>query len=174
MTEQEEPGRDSGGRFAAGNRYGKGRPPRPVESAYLALLGDALTPERWGRIVARAIADAETGDARARDWVARYALGAAPLSLLDIARMETAGADTGHEIAAADTLAAKGIESLLSPPPFGNVTDGAVHIAKQQQDAGTPARASIPRARRGVPGIDANGRPSPALLRKVAKRLTGD
>jgi len=31
-----------------------------VESDYLAVLGDAVTPDRWRKIVERAISDAET------------------------------------------------------------------------------------------------------------------
>ena len=68
-------GRKSNGQFAKGNSGGPGRPTRSVESDYLAVLGDAVTPDRWRKIVERAISDAETGNYRAREWLGRYLIG---------------------------------------------------------------------------------------------------
>lgn len=161
-------GRDTSGRFADGNRYGKGRPPRPVESVYLARLGDALTPDRWGRIVERAIVDAENGDPKAREFIARYALGAQPLTLVDLARREQAGVTTEHELHAAGSLAAAGVEVIMLP--YQTVTEGAIHLATEQDKAAPSGDTPGPRSRRGTPGIDARGRPTPALLRKVVER----
>ena len=59
-------------------RWGPGRPRRAVEEDYLAALSDQLSIERWENIVSKAIEDAENGDHRARDWIARYALGPSP------------------------------------------------------------------------------------------------
>src|SRR4051812_18365598 len=70
-------GRDRAGRFAEGNPGGPGRPPRAVEIDYLRVLGDVCSLERWRAICERAAADAEGGDARARDWLAGYLLGEA-------------------------------------------------------------------------------------------------
>ena len=67
--------RKSNGQFAKGNSGGPGRPTRSVESDYLAVLGDAVTPDRWRKIVERAISDAETGNYRAREWLGRYLIG---------------------------------------------------------------------------------------------------
>ena len=78
MSDTEKSGRDNQGRFSKGNPGGPGRPRRAVEEDYLAALSDQLSIERWENIVSRAIEDAENGDHRARDWIARYALGPSP------------------------------------------------------------------------------------------------
>lgn len=103
-------GRDNAGRFAQGNSGGPGRPRRVVELDYLAALGDALTLADWAAIVARAVTDAKAGDAKARDWVGRYALGSNPMGLFDLARREALGVTAGDEI---DTMNAE-----ESYPPF--------------------------------------------------------
>jgi len=71
-------GRDAGGRFAAGNPGGPGRPPRLVEDSYLLALSDAVTLDDWASIVARAVADAKKGDASARAWLSKHLLPPAP------------------------------------------------------------------------------------------------
>lgn len=63
------------GRFAPGNPGGPGRPARPIERDYLRALADACPPETWKTIVERAVADAASGDAKAREWLASYLLG---------------------------------------------------------------------------------------------------
>ena len=78
MSDTEKSGRDNQGRFSNGNPGGPGRPRRAVEEDYLAALSDQLSIERWENIVSKAIQDAENGDHRARDWIARYALGPSP------------------------------------------------------------------------------------------------
>ena len=78
MSDTEKSGRDNQGRFSKGNPGGPGRPRRAVEEDYLAALSDQLSIERWENIVCKAIEDAENGDHRARDWIARYALGPSP------------------------------------------------------------------------------------------------
>src|SRR5262249_55014346 len=65
-------GRDSTGRFAAGNAGGPGRPRRAVEREFLSALSDAISLEDWQDIVKTAVAAAKQGDSRARDWVTRY------------------------------------------------------------------------------------------------------
>ena len=67
--------RDANGRFLPGHPGGPGRPRRAVEADYLAALSDAVPPEAWKRIVARAVEDGEKGDAKARDWLAAYLIG---------------------------------------------------------------------------------------------------
>jgi hypothetical protein len=81
-------GRDALGRFKRGNEGGPGRPRRAVETEYLAVIGDVVPLERWRRIVERAAADAEAGDAKARQWLAGSLLGSVPQSLLDVAARE--------------------------------------------------------------------------------------
>ena len=78
MSTTEKSGRDNQGRFSKGNPGGPGRPRRAVEEDYLAALSDQLSIERWENIICKAIQDAENGDHRARDWIARYALGPSP------------------------------------------------------------------------------------------------
>jgi hypothetical protein len=63
------------GQFAKGNPGGPGRPRRVAESNYLVTLTEACPPEKWCAICRRAVEDALAGDARARDWLARYLLG---------------------------------------------------------------------------------------------------
>lgn len=70
--------RDRNGRFAPGNAGGPGRPRRAVEQEYLAVLSDELPVSRWRKIAQKAIEDAENGDWRAREWLAKYVLGPDP------------------------------------------------------------------------------------------------
>ena len=67
--------RDCQGRFVHGNQGGPGRPPRPTETAYLSALMDACPPATWRQVCNRAVQDAQNGDSRARDWLARYLVG---------------------------------------------------------------------------------------------------
>jgi len=102
-------GRDEIGRFSAGNNYGQGRPPRAVERDYLAALSERLSLDDWRSIVDRAVADASSGDARARDWLSRYALGSEPMSLTALAIRELMQVSTEAELAAM-------IERETTPP----------------------------------------------------------
>jgi hypothetical protein len=88
--------RTKGGRFAAGNPGGPGRPRRATERAYLAALSEACPPETWAAIVAKAVEDATAGDRFAREWLAAFLVGqpggSAP-SLHELAVEEAAGSD---------------------------------------------------------------------------------
>jgi hypothetical protein len=68
-------GRNGKGQFAPGNAGGPGRPRRVAEHDYLRVLAEECPPETWRAICRRAVADAKTGDSRARDWLSRYLLG---------------------------------------------------------------------------------------------------
>lgn len=72
---------------------------RAIERDYFAAIMDRVDLETWGAIVDKAIQDAKAGDAKAREWVAKYALGANPLTLTDLATREALGVESGHEIA---------------------------------------------------------------------------
>jgi hypothetical protein len=77
--------RDNKGRLLPGHGVkSPGRPNRVTETAYLRGLSEAVSLEDWREIVTRAVEQAKTGDARARDWLTRYLLGdnAVPLSKL--------------------------------------------------------------------------------------------
>ncbi len=91
-------GRDSGGRFAKGHAGGPGRPRRPVETEYLAKLNAAVTLDTWRQIVDRAVTDATNGDAKARDWLAKYLIGEEPTSLVQLAADERAGVTADETI----------------------------------------------------------------------------
>lgn len=97
--------RRADGRFAPGNPGGPGRPRRAVEREYLAALADELTIDRWRRIVRGAIDAAENGDPKAREWIARYALGSAPPTLAALAVADMAGVSADDEVADAVRLA---------------------------------------------------------------------
>jgi hypothetical protein len=45
------------------------------EIDYLRTLTEQCPPETWRAICRRAVADAEAGDAKAREWLSRYLLG---------------------------------------------------------------------------------------------------
>jgi hypothetical protein len=90
--------RTGGGRFAAGNRGGPGRPRRAVETDYLRTLTEDCPLERWSRIVHRAVDDAETGDAKAREWLARYLIGTPSANALtELAARDEVGKDAFAE-----------------------------------------------------------------------------
>jgi hypothetical protein len=50
----------------------------------------------WQEIVKKAVADAKTGNAKAREFLARYVLGAAPI-LSDLAAWDEVGHDPVNE-----------------------------------------------------------------------------
>jgi len=88
------------GRFAPGNSGGPGRPRRATERAYLAVISEACPQDAWREIVARAVADAKAGDAKARDWLAAYLVGrpeAAAVTLHTLAVEDEAGTDAVAE-----------------------------------------------------------------------------
>lgn len=91
-------GRNTAGRFTAGNPGGPGRPRRAIETDYLRMLAERLTPDAWRAIIDTAIDDARAGDARARDWLTRYALGTTPPTLWALAVADAAGITTDDEI----------------------------------------------------------------------------
>lgn len=49
---------------------------RRTESDYMGALLDAVTLEDWRDVVKQAVRDAKGGDKTARDWLARYLVGA--------------------------------------------------------------------------------------------------
>jgi hypothetical protein len=77
-------GRAAGGRFAVGNPGGPGRPKRETERQYLDALRRGVPMEEWEKVVARALADAKRGDAKAREWLSKYLVGDDPLVMLDV------------------------------------------------------------------------------------------
>jgi len=52
---------------------------RAVEADYLRALSDACPLDTWQEICAKTIEQARAGDAKARDWLARYLLTGATL-----------------------------------------------------------------------------------------------
>lgn len=114
--------RADGGRFAPGNAGGPGRPRRAVERDYMATFGDELTLDRWRRIVRSALDDAENGDAKAREWIAKYALGSDPARLFDLAAAEAANVTADDEVA--DVVRAATLDDVgrMIDQARGNIT----------------------------------------------------
>ena len=54
---------------------GKPTSRRPIEREYLATLNAAVPLDTWQAICKRAADDALAGDAKARDWLAKWLLG---------------------------------------------------------------------------------------------------
>jgi hypothetical protein len=55
----------------------------------MAALGEVVTLDHWREVVTRALADAKSGDGKARDWLTRYVLGPQPRTFLEIAADES-------------------------------------------------------------------------------------
>jgi hypothetical protein len=82
------------GRFLPGNPGGPGRPRRAIESDYLAALSDGVPTDAWRAIVAKAVEQAQAGDATARAWLGSYVLGKPTGNLLvELAASELSGYD---------------------------------------------------------------------------------
>lgn len=92
-----ENGRDTKGRFAAGSKGGPGRPRRAVERDYLVKSSDCISLDDWGQIVKKAVQNAKKGDARAREFVARFVIGN-PGTLQELAAKEAAGLTVQREL----------------------------------------------------------------------------
>ena len=73
-------------------RNGKATPRRPIEREYLAMLNAAVPLDTWQAICKRAADDALAGDARARDWLAKWLLGLES-RLLTVLAAEESGAE---------------------------------------------------------------------------------
>ncbi len=70
-----------GKQFQPGNPGGPGRPRRQFAREYMDALVEAVPPEEWRKIIDRAVKDAIAGDARAREWLAKYLIGEDPIAL---------------------------------------------------------------------------------------------
>jgi hypothetical protein len=81
-------GRDAGGRFAAGNREGKGNPHARAVARLRAAMLDAVTDDDVSAIVKALVAKAKAGDLRAAQEVLDRCLGRVqhelPLNTLDV------------------------------------------------------------------------------------------
>jgi hypothetical protein len=76
---------------------GKQAQRRPIEREYLATLNAAVPLDTWQAICKRAADDALAGDARARDWLAKWLLGLESRLLTVLAAEESV---SPHEAAA--------------------------------------------------------------------------
>ena len=70
---------------------GDGHPSRrrPIEREYLATLNAAVPLDTWHAICKRAADDALAGDAKARDWLAKWLLGLETRMLTSLVADET-------------------------------------------------------------------------------------
>lgn len=71
---------------------GKPTARRPIEREYLATLNAAVPLDTWQAICKRAADDALAGDAKARDWLAKWLLGLES-RLLTVLAAEESGAE---------------------------------------------------------------------------------
>ncbi len=62
---------------------------RPIEREYLAALNAAVPLDTWQAICMRAADDALAGDAKARDWLAKWLLGIESRLLTTLAAEES-------------------------------------------------------------------------------------
>jgi hypothetical protein len=72
------PGRTITGRFAKGNKVGKGNSggrPKAYAQDYLDEMKGELTMPKWRGIIGKAIEQALDGDNRARTFLASYVMG---------------------------------------------------------------------------------------------------
>jgi hypothetical protein len=77
------------GRFLAGNSGGPGRPRRVIETDYLTALSEAVSLDAWCAVVGKALEQAQSGDAKAREWLSTYLLPR-PGDTMQLTRMAAA------------------------------------------------------------------------------------
>jgi hypothetical protein len=78
------PEREPNGRWLPGCAAGPGRPRRATEAKYQEALVYHCPVDAWGRIVAKAVQQAEEGDFRAREFLARHLLSNDPPQLQEL------------------------------------------------------------------------------------------
>ena len=129
----EELAKGPGGRFKKGNAFGVGnrggRPTRAMELKFLTTLVNTVAPEDWVAIIMKAVAQAKTGDYRARQWLSNYLIGT-PIQRVQIEADVTARQGFGIGEQAAGILAilnnarrrveeAKIVDAEMSDAPTG-------------------------------------------------------
>lgn len=90
--------REKNGRFLPGTPPGPDRPPRQTEAGCMQAMMQACPLDTWRAICERAVVEAKRGDAKARDWLAKYLVG-----------------DPGHQAPAPMRAAAYGNRPRLEP-----------------------------------------------------------
>jgi len=133
----------------------------------MRALSDVLTLDAWRDICETAINAARDGDAKAREWVARYALGVSPTTIhalavmeahdlqpIDLVEAEAARAErqAQQERRAAARAAAKAAQVVdaranLGPPGPLQPANTVVDHHQTRQDG--PRRVLPPRSDRG-------------------------
>ncbi len=73
--------RDENGRFLKGCVAGPGRPTLATEREYAEATIANCSPDEWATIVRKTVQDAMQGDAKARDFLAKYVLPSQPDAL---------------------------------------------------------------------------------------------
>lgn len=74
-------GLDANGRFAKGNKLGKGNPHLAKINTLKAAMYECVTASDWREIVEKAVNDAKAGDKAAREWLSDRMLGKATLPI---------------------------------------------------------------------------------------------
>ncbi len=106
MTSTQENGRDTQGRFAAGNKIGRGRPRREIESAYLQSFVDGCPDGLLERIVAKLTQQALAGNIQASRLLMQHAMPSQQL------RIELASDDEEYRVAGQSP--SDGMESMMA------------------------------------------------------------
>ena len=129
------------GRFLAGNPGGPGRPRRAVESDYLAALSEAVPTDTWRAIVAKAVEQAQAGDATARAWLGSYLLGKPTGNLLiELAATELSlHRDAGTALAKAGKLRLSDAEAVR----YGSLVIADALGLKPHREAGRSLERGI-------------------------------
>jgi hypothetical protein len=84
---------------------------RPVEREYAAVMNAVVTLDKWRRICQRTADDAEAGDPKARDWLAKYLMQTEARTLTVMAAEESqCDSATAAEQEIADRLESLQIE----------------------------------------------------------------
>lgn len=103
--------RDKGGKFAAGNSGGPGRPKRETEVAYLRVMLEEVPLDTWREIVRNVVKRAKSGDAKAIAWLSGYVIGLPKADAIRPSRIDDAEVDA-EQSAILTSLR----REMLSPP----------------------------------------------------------
>jgi hypothetical protein len=104
------------GYFQKGQQGGPGRPKRSVEQRYLDVTMAACPVDKWRKVVATAVEQAEKGDAKARDFLARVLFGNDPVLLLQFVALQN---NVAVQVEMTDAERAAAVRALLARVGLG-------------------------------------------------------
>jgi len=116
-------GRDSSGKFAVGNTYGRGRPRKEVEASYLRAFNDGCPPDQFRRIVARMAKLAEGGNIAAARLILSHAMPGKELRIelaSDDREFRVAGETPRESLEHMQTYIAERVQQMRKSEPERN------------------------------------------------------